>query len=269
MDLDLSKIEKVFFIGIGGIGISALAKMAISCGMEVSGINDDESPKTLDSLREAGATIFFQNESRELPEADLYVYSDAWLYRGPEIIENAKKTGKPVLSYFEALGQFAKEYKVIAIAGTHGKTTTTAMVAELLVEGGDQGGFLGPDLGVDIEQGRQVGLGQVEARQVQRLAGRDAAHRGVHSGGLAVEAAGDPLEDAGVVAEARPDEFAVVVLAEPVDEVEARQPGRLGLAGHRQPVSEIVAHVVAAEGQHSERIAAQLAEMWQKAAVSE
>ena len=136
MGLDLSKIKKVFFIGIGGIGISALAKMAISRGIEVSGVNDDESPKTLDSLREVGATIFFQNDFKELPEVDLYVYSDAWLYRGPEIIENAKKTGKSVLSYFEALGQFAKEYKVIAVAGTHGKTTTTAMVAEILVDAG-------------------------------------------------------------------------------------------------------------------------------------
>src|SRR3989338_1071028 len=136
MDLDLSKIKKVFFIGIGGIGISALAKMAISRGIEVSGVNDDESPKTLDSLREVGATIFFQNDFKELPEVDLYVYSDAWLYRGPEIIENAKKTSKPVLSYFEALGEFAKEYKVIAISGTHGKTTTTAMVAEILVDAG-------------------------------------------------------------------------------------------------------------------------------------
>src|SRR3989338_7434687 len=135
-DLDLSKIKKVFFIGIGGIGISALAKMALSRGMEVSGINDDESPKTLDPLKEAGVDIFFQNESKELPEADLYVYSDAWLYRGPEIIENAKKTGKQVLSYFEALGQFTKEHKVIAVAGTHGKTTTTAMIAEILVDAG-------------------------------------------------------------------------------------------------------------------------------------
>jgi len=66
----------------------------------------------------------------------LYVYSDAWLYRGPEILQKAKETGKPVLSYFEALGQFAKDYKVIAIAGTHGKTTTTAMVAEILVDAG-------------------------------------------------------------------------------------------------------------------------------------
>lgn len=136
MNLDLSKIKKIFFIGIGGIGISALAKMALSRGMVVSGVNDEESPKTLEPLREAGVNIIYQEDFKELPEADLYVYSDAWIYRGPEIIENAKATSKPVLSYFEALGEFAKEYKVIAIAGTHGKTTTTAMIAEILVDAG-------------------------------------------------------------------------------------------------------------------------------------
>ncbi len=133
---DLSKIKKMFFIGIGGIGISALAKMALSREMEVSGVNDDESPKTLEPLKEAGVQIIFQKDFKELPKADLYVYSDAWLYRGPEIIEKAKTTGKSALSYFEALGIFAKEYKVIAIAGTHGKTTTTAMVAEILTDAG-------------------------------------------------------------------------------------------------------------------------------------
>ena len=110
--------------------------MAISRGIEVSGVNDDESPKTLDSLREAGATIFFQNDFKELPEVDLYVYSDAWLYRGPEIIENAKKTGKSVLSYFEALGQFAKEYKVKPVVGTHGKPPRIPMFPEILVDAG-------------------------------------------------------------------------------------------------------------------------------------
>ncbi len=135
-NLDLQKIKNIHFIGIGGIGISALAKMVISKGIKVSGVNDDESPQTLEPLRQAGVEIFYQNENRELPEADMYVYSDAWIYRGPEIIESAKKTGKAVLSYFEALGEFAKEYKVIAIAGTHGKTTTTAMIAEILVAGG-------------------------------------------------------------------------------------------------------------------------------------
>jgi UDP-N-acetylmuramate--alanine ligase len=131
-DLDLSKVKKIFFIGIGGIGISALAKMAISRGIEVLGINDEESPKTLDPLRDAGAIIYYENELKELPDADLYVFSDAWVYRGPQLLIQARKRG-PTLSYFEALGIFAKEYKVIAVAGTHGKTTTTAMVAEILI----------------------------------------------------------------------------------------------------------------------------------------
>ncbi|MEI8174931.1 MAG: cyanophycin synthetase, partial [bacterium] len=64
------------------------------------------------------------------------VYSDAWLNRGPEILESAKATGKPVLSYAEALGVFSKGYKTIAISGTHGKTTTTAMVADILIDAG-------------------------------------------------------------------------------------------------------------------------------------
>jgi UDP-N-acetylmuramate--alanine ligase len=138
-ELNLSTIKHIHFIGIGGIGISALAKMALSRGMTVSGINDGEG-KTIDSLRELGVEVTMLDMSKvpfdTVPEADMYVYSDAWIYRGPEVIESARKTGKPTLSYFEALGIFAKEYKVIAIAGTHGKTTTTAMVAEILVDAG-------------------------------------------------------------------------------------------------------------------------------------
>jgi len=136
MQIDFTKIKKVFFIGIGGIGISALAKMMKVRGMEVSGVNDEEG-KTVDSLRNLGIEVLSKTvfDSRDkFPEADLYVYSDAWLYRGPEIIDAAKATGKPTLSYFEALGEISKNYKTIAISGTHGKTTTTAMVAEVLVD---------------------------------------------------------------------------------------------------------------------------------------
>ncbi|MDP2788745.1 MAG: cyanophycin synthetase [bacterium] len=135
MNLDLSKIKSVFCIGIGGIGISALAQMFKSRGALVSGVNDDEGD-TVNLLRNLGIQVTFLKDFKNLPEANLYVYSDAWLYRGPEIIENAKKTGKPVLSYFEALGEIAKNYKVIAISGTHGKTTTTAMVAGILTDAG-------------------------------------------------------------------------------------------------------------------------------------
>ena len=135
-NIDLSKIKKVFFIGIGGIGISALAKMLIANGIEVSGVNDENSPTTLEPLREAGAEIIFAKDLKDLPEVDLYIYSDAWIYRGPEIIEVAKKTGKPVMSYFEALGEIAKDYKVVAVSGTHGKTTVTAMIAEIMIVAG-------------------------------------------------------------------------------------------------------------------------------------
>src|SRR3989344_2935765 len=108
--VDLSKIKKVFFIGIGGIGISAGAKLALSRGMEVSGVNDEESPKTLEPLQQAGVNIIFQKDFKKLPVTDLYIYSDAWIYRGPDIIASARASGKPVLSYFEFLGILAKEY---------------------------------------------------------------------------------------------------------------------------------------------------------------
>jgi UDP-N-acetylmuramate--alanine ligase len=136
MNLDLLKIKKVYFIGIGGIGISALAKFAKARGMEVSGVNDEDSPATLLPLKENGIEVFLKKYFKVLPEANLYIYSDAWIHRGPEILEMARNTGKPVLSYAEALGFFAKEYKVIAISGTHGKTTTTAMTAEILTDAG-------------------------------------------------------------------------------------------------------------------------------------
>jgi UDP-N-acetylmuramate--alanine ligase len=139
MEIDLSKIKKVYFIGIGGIGISALAKWAKARGMEVSGVNDDEG-KTIDSLREVGINIQMPKDSPlvtlGIPEADLYVYSDAWIHRGPLVLEAARKTGKHVMNYAQALGVFSKDYKTIAISGTHGKTTTTAMVADILIDAG-------------------------------------------------------------------------------------------------------------------------------------
>ncbi|MFA6520680.1 MAG: cyanophycin synthetase [Candidatus Paceibacterota bacterium] len=134
-DLDLTKIKKVFFIGIGGIGISALAQMLFNNGISVSGVTDEEG-KAVDVLRELGINVLISKTVFGIAEADLYVYSDAWLYRGPEIIAQARNTGKLVLSYFEALGEISKKYKVIAISGTHGKTTTSAMVAEMLLDAG-------------------------------------------------------------------------------------------------------------------------------------
>ena len=130
----LAQYGHIHFIGIGGIGISALAKMMHYKGVRISGTNDSESPETLDELQRARVPIQIATTSGTLPEdADAFVYSVAWENRAPQVLEAARKSGKPVLNYFEALGEIAKEYKTIAISGTHGKTTTTAMIAQILI----------------------------------------------------------------------------------------------------------------------------------------
>ena len=129
----LDDIKHVHFIGIGGIGISALAKMMLHIGKKVSGTNDQESHETLDELRKKGVKINIGTTEDLVPEdVDLFVYSVAWESRGPKVLKEARRRGVPVLNYFEALGEATKKYKTIAVSGTHGKTTTTAMIYKVL-----------------------------------------------------------------------------------------------------------------------------------------
>ena len=128
--------QHIHIIGIGGIGISALARMFAHQGKNISGTNDSESPETLDELRSQGVPISLSLEPDELPAAECYIYSDAWLTNHPEVIDEARSRGVPVLSYFEALGAVTKGYELIAVTGAHGKTTTTAMLTDVLEAGG-------------------------------------------------------------------------------------------------------------------------------------
>ncbi|MCH8889183.1 hypothetical protein IID26_02030 [Patescibacteria group bacterium] len=136
----LKTAKKVYLIGIGGIGISSLARMLLHNGVEVQGVNDSESPETLNELRNIGVKIdlYDCDNHDSLPvmprDTDFFIYSVAWEDRGPKMLEAARSTGKPVLNYFEALGELSRTYKTIAISGTHGKTTTTAMLAYVLKE---------------------------------------------------------------------------------------------------------------------------------------
>jgi len=120
---------KVHFLGIGGIGVSALARYYLSQGHIVSG-SDLASSEITESLKKSGAKIFIgQND---LPQkADLIIYSPA-----VKIEKLGKKTLAEILSYPEALGRLTKKYFTIAVAGTHGKTTTTAMLALILIKAG-------------------------------------------------------------------------------------------------------------------------------------
>jgi len=129
--INFKEIKKIHFIGIGGIGISALAALCLNEGKEISGTNDIESPQTLNYLREEKEVEIFLDKEF-LPEVDLYIFSEAWRNLAPQLLEKAFATGKPCVNYFEGLGLFMNEYYLVAVAGTHGKTTTTAMLIDIL-----------------------------------------------------------------------------------------------------------------------------------------
>lgn len=133
MDLmNLTNTRKVHFIGIGGAGMSGLADILIEMGIEVSG-SDRESSAATDYLKGRGATFFLGHAFDNVGDANLLVYSSAVAADNPEIME-AKKRRIPSIKRAELLGILMKEKEGIAIAGTHGKTTTTSIVGHMLVE---------------------------------------------------------------------------------------------------------------------------------------
>jgi len=126
---------KVHFIGIGGIGISALAQYYLSKGHEVSG-SDLVDSKIIEGLKNKGAIISVgSNSSENIKDYDLVIHSPAVKESNPEMIE-AERKGIKILSYPQALGELTKEYTTIAVSGTHGKSTTTAMISLILIEAG-------------------------------------------------------------------------------------------------------------------------------------
>ena len=129
---------KVHLVGIGGIGVSALARMFLGEGPPaggVSGSDRDPSPIT-EELARLGVKIFFGHRAENLPpDADLVIYTIAVPPDNPELLA-AKRLGIKTLSYPEALGEISARKFTIAVAGTHGKTTTTAMLAKIFIDAG-------------------------------------------------------------------------------------------------------------------------------------
>lgn len=126
---------KIHFIGIGGIGVSALAKYYLEKGNQVSG-SDVVSSSLTDDLIKKGARVFIgPNVAENIKDYDLVIHSPAVKDNNYEMIE-AELKGIKILSYPQALGELTKEYFTIAVSGTHGKSTTTAMIALILIEAG-------------------------------------------------------------------------------------------------------------------------------------
>ena len=127
--------KKAHFIGIGGIGISALARYFLAQNWLISGSDVAKSPETIEVERD-GAKVKIGHKNSNVPyDSDLVVYSQAITSDNPEILET-KRLNIPLKSYPEALGDLTHKYKTIAIAGSHGKSTTTALTALIFMKAG-------------------------------------------------------------------------------------------------------------------------------------
>ncbi|MGA3071104.1 MAG: Mur ligase domain-containing protein, partial [Terracidiphilus sp.] len=126
--------QHAHFIGIGGIGMSGIAEILLNLGMEVSGSDLRRGPLT-DRLAGMGATIYEGHAAKNIAGATVVVTSSAVHTDNPEVLE-ARTRKIPVIQRAEMLAELMRLKYGIAIAGMHGKTTTTTMVAAVLAAGG-------------------------------------------------------------------------------------------------------------------------------------
>ncbi len=148
--------RRVHFIGIGGVGMSGIAEVLCTLGYTVSGSDIGASAST-QRLADAGATIFRGHAAEHVVDVDVVVVSSAIRGDNPEL-GAARARRIPVVPRAEMLAELMRFRRGIAIAGTHGKTTTTSLVASVLSEGGlDPTFVIGGQL---IAAGRNAGLGQ-------------------------------------------------------------------------------------------------------------
>lgn len=122
-----------YFIGIGGYGMSALARVFLDMGYEVSGADVRPSERTR-RLMELGAHVYTGHRPEQIEGADLIVYSTDVPGTNPEL-QAARRKGIPIWHRSELLAYLLNQSRGIAVTGTHGKTTTTAMIAAILLEG--------------------------------------------------------------------------------------------------------------------------------------
>ncbi|MBW9145038.1 UDP-N-acetylmuramate--L-alanine ligase [Clostridium sp. CM027] len=132
-DFIRDKNKKVHFIGIGGISMSGLAEILIKNNYTVSG-SDMNSSHITSKLKEKGVQIYIGHNGDNINTADLVVYTAAISPENPEYIK-AKELNIPLIDRAEFLGQIMKGHKYnVAVAGTHGKTTTTSMLAHIILK---------------------------------------------------------------------------------------------------------------------------------------
>ena len=144
---DPSTLRRVHIVGIGGAGMSAIATVLRAMGHEVSGSDLRESGVT-ERLQSLGIAVSFGHDAANVRGADLVTLSTAVRSDNPEVVE-ARERGIPVMARAETLAAVAMLRRCIAVAGTHGKTTTASMLSLILVEAGMRPSFL---IGGDVNE---------------------------------------------------------------------------------------------------------------------
>ena len=128
----LKEKAKIHFIGIGGIGMSGIAEVLLNLGYNVSG-SDVAEGKNVMKLKSLGAHISIGHQTENIQDHTVVVYSSAIDFQNPEIVETLKKK-IPLIKRAEMLSELMRDKFGVAIAGSHGKTTTTSMLATILHE---------------------------------------------------------------------------------------------------------------------------------------
>ena len=131
--MNFKKIKHIHFIGIGGSGMIGIARVLLKKGYKVSGSDITETHE-LKKLKKNGAKVYIGHDQANIKNVNLVVVSSAIDLKNPEIIE-ARNSSITIIPRAEMLGSLMKGYESIAIAGSHGKTTTTSMVAEIFTVG--------------------------------------------------------------------------------------------------------------------------------------
>lgn len=159
-NLENNNYKKIHFIGIGGISMSGIAILLLNKGYKISGSDVKENPH-IKNLIKSGAKVFIGQSKNNIIDQDLFVYTDAIPSHNEELIA-ARATGKPVVSRGVFLGALMRNYKKsIAVSGSHGKSTTTSMIAKILLNSNDDASILlGGDLD-EMEGNVKVGTSEV------------------------------------------------------------------------------------------------------------
>ena len=167
---EMRRIRHIHMIGVGGSGMNGIAEVLINLGYEVAG-SDLRGSAVTERLSRLGVEVFIGHSEKNLGSADVVVVSSAVEEDNPELAA-ARNARIPVVRRAEMLAELMRYRHGIAVAGTHGKTTTTSLIAAILGEGGLDPTFIIGGLLNSVGSSAQLGAGRILISPILRKAAR-------------------------------------------------------------------------------------------------